>query len=306
MSGEAARRFGDTALAEADLFLLAAELLGPPGEEPAFAMLAPAIAEGIALFERADVPEAGDLAMALERIGTCIDDEDVLPLRLEHRRLFDGRVACPVNETGYVRRDKGAILADIKGFYRAFGFDLVEETGEKADHMGCQLEFIAMLLVMGYEAERAGAEEPASVTHDALVSFGADHLGEWVRPSARVSPRGRATRPTSTSPASSAPCGSASLSATPSRCRARRGSLSETKALPTSAVTPSRASPERREWRRARAVPHTITDPGGPGWAITATMTRRGARSHAADSWRAWQVRAARCWRRGRWPGRSS
>ena len=45
----------------------------------------------------------------------------------EHNRLFEGGVTCPPNETAYVRRDKGVILADINGFYRAFGFEPAED-----------------------------------------------------------------------------------------------------------------------------------------------------------------------------------
>ncbi|MCU0233243.1 MAG: molecular chaperone TorD family protein [Thermoanaerobaculales bacterium] len=62
--------------------------------------------------------------------------------------LFEGGCPCAVNETAYVRRDKGAILADLAGFYRAFGFAPAADVGEKPDHIVSELQFTALLLVM--------------------------------------------------------------------------------------------------------------------------------------------------------------
>jgi nitrate reductase assembly molybdenum cofactor insertion protein NarJ len=98
----------------------------------------------------------------------------------ERTRLFEGPVACPINETGYIRRDKGAILADICGFYRAFGFEPDATSGEKADHLVCELEFVGLLLVMLGEAQRLGDAEKVDVVRSAVRTFLADHLGEWL------------------------------------------------------------------------------------------------------------------------------
>ncbi len=113
--------------------------------------------------------------LAAVRASTPIDDWVA-----EHNRLFEGGVTCPPNETAYVRRDKGVILADIAGFYRAFGFEPAAETGEKPDHIIAELQFAALLLVMAGRAAADGRFDDESTTRRALASFAADHLGAWI------------------------------------------------------------------------------------------------------------------------------
>ncbi len=95
----------------------------------------------------------------------------------ERSRLFEGAALCPPNETAYIRRDKGAILADLAGFHRAFGFDHEDRVGEKQDHIVSELQFAAVLLVMLARADRG---EQTEITHGALRSFAEDHLGAWI------------------------------------------------------------------------------------------------------------------------------
>jgi len=94
-----------------------------------------------------------------------------------YRLLFDGPIICPVNEAGYIRRDKGSIIGDICGFYKAFGWTAVEKTGERPDHLLVELEFAAMLLVM---SARAPHREQVDVTESALASFTRHHLSDWI------------------------------------------------------------------------------------------------------------------------------
>ncbi len=89
-------------------------------------------------------------------------------------------MVCASNETIFVRRDKGAVLADIAGFYHAFGFEITEEFREKHDHLLAELQFTAMLLVLLARALEDGRAEPAEVTRAALRSFLEDHLGVWL------------------------------------------------------------------------------------------------------------------------------
>jgi TorA maturation chaperone TorD len=99
---------------------------------------------------------------------------------LELAELFAGPQRCPPNETAYIRRDKGAILGDIAGFYRAFGLEPAAASGEKADHVATEIQFVALLLVMLARAEASAEVERAEITRDALRSFAGDHLGEWL------------------------------------------------------------------------------------------------------------------------------
>ncbi len=87
---------------------------------------------------------------------------------------------CPLNESAYVRRDKGAILGDLCGFYRAFGWQPAPDTAEKPDHLATELEFMGMLLIMLARAEETGHAEHAAITRDALGRFAGGHPGDWV------------------------------------------------------------------------------------------------------------------------------
>lgn len=94
-----------------------------------------------------------------------------------YRLLFDGAMICPINEAGFIRRDKGAIIADVCGFYRAFGWAATEQTGERPDHLLVELEFAAMLLVM---AARAETRRQAQMAESALAKFARHHLNDWL------------------------------------------------------------------------------------------------------------------------------
>lgn len=98
----------------------------------------------------------------------------------EHTRLFECTVPCPINEPGFVRRDKGAILGDIAGFYRTFGFRLAPSAHERVDHLVAELEFCALLLVMLATARRESDHGAARIARDALGSFASDHIGQWL------------------------------------------------------------------------------------------------------------------------------
>lgn len=170
---------GATLLAQADLLLGLARAFAPP--TPAtledLADLA-ALADDLAV--AAGAPEPAGLAASLRSAAAAARLDGVEAWAAEHQRLFACNVACPINEAGYVRRDKGHILADVAGFYRAFGVALRDDTGERLDHLVAELEFMAALLVMLARAEAEGLEVHAATTRAALRAFGADHLGEWL------------------------------------------------------------------------------------------------------------------------------
>ncbi len=94
-------------------------------------------------------------------------------------RWFDlGRVApyegsnVPPTAGGVTPR-----LADISGFYSAFGLAVHKE---RPDHLVVELEFMATLLVMEAEARDNGDHERADITCEASRTFLRDHLGTWV------------------------------------------------------------------------------------------------------------------------------
>ena len=75
-------------------------------------------------------------------------------------------------------------MADIAGFYRAFGFEV---SGERPDHIVPELEFVALLLVKEAYARMAGQGEPAEVCSTARKTFLEEHLGVWLRELSRRS-----------------------------------------------------------------------------------------------------------------------
>jgi hypothetical protein len=70
-----------------------------------------------------------------------------------------------------------AKLADVSGFYRAFGFHV---TGERPDHVTAELEFTCWLLAAEAAARRAGDNDRAEVCDEARSAFVRDHLGGWL------------------------------------------------------------------------------------------------------------------------------
>ncbi len=166
-------------LAEADLLLLLGRLFSPPAPELRAELAAgePCFAE---LLARAGLD--GRKALTEVFAAACADGRalDLAAWAGEYNRLFERDVPCPINESGFVRRDKGAILGDISGFYRAFGFTLAEDACEKVDHLACELEFLAMLFVMQAKAREEGNKEGARISKYALRAFALDHLGEWL------------------------------------------------------------------------------------------------------------------------------
>lgn len=74
-------------------------------------------------------------------------------------------------------------LADLNGFYTAFGLKISDERPERPDHIGTELEFMAHLIGL----ERAAAEidtlecgERRQICYDAQSRFIQEHLAWWV------------------------------------------------------------------------------------------------------------------------------
>lgn len=104
-------------------------------------------------------------------------------LQQEHDRLFAHRsqILCPIYEAEYDRNralTQGTTLADIAGFYRAFGLDIA--TRERPDHLALELEFMSVLTYKEALALRSKLTEEAEICRDAQRKFLEAHLGRWV------------------------------------------------------------------------------------------------------------------------------
>lgn len=73
-------------------------------------------------------------------------------------------------------------MADICGFYRAFGLDLGGTVRERPDHLATELEFMYVLALKEAYALQAGVLEHVEVCEAAQRKFLGDHLGRWIEP----------------------------------------------------------------------------------------------------------------------------
>lgn len=167
------------------------------------------LASALASYPQPDLPEAldalfedsGEAVPAELRtlIREWTSPERLEDLQSEYIALFDnGREASPACETEYDRRrmaGKGAALADIAGFYRAFGFELDpgREAREMPDHAGTELEFHALMRMKAVHLAEAGDLEGSEIVADGMAKFMDAHLGRFVgaigrRPAVAASP----------------------------------------------------------------------------------------------------------------------
>lgn len=107
-------------------------------------------------------------------------------LRSEYISVFDhSKSLNPLYETEYGRERamfKAKELADIAGFYRAFGFELNPEGGgqEMVDHVSVELEFYSLLLMKLQYLSEMQDQNGVEIVFDATKKFMQDHLGRFV------------------------------------------------------------------------------------------------------------------------------
>ena len=136
-----------------------------------------------------DADREGALSDVVERL--C-----VLPkpwaedLRQTYERLFGhtlrGRV-CPY-ECEYGRNpllQQAHQLADLAGFYAAFGLRPAGDHGERVDHVACEIEFLEFLSVKEVVALQLEERDGWQITSDAGRQFLREHLARFGRAFAR-------------------------------------------------------------------------------------------------------------------------
>jgi TorA maturation chaperone TorD len=112
--------------------------------------------------ERLVAVERRDLASAYRKVFT-----------------FSASPDCPLNECAYSAKhtyQEVQELADIAGFYTAFGLELA---GERPDELTAELEFCGLLALKEAVARERSMKEQARVSHEGLELFLHDHLGRW-------------------------------------------------------------------------------------------------------------------------------
>ncbi|MFN3742871.1 MAG: molecular chaperone [Anaerolineales bacterium] len=103
-------------------------------------------------------------------------------LQAEHRRVFGlSGSLCYETEYGLPHEYRQSQeLADISGFYRAFGFNVGGEVRERPDYIATELEFMYVLALKEAWALVQGRDEWLEVTLQAQRRFLEGHLGRWL------------------------------------------------------------------------------------------------------------------------------
>jgi DMSO reductase family type II enzyme chaperone len=149
----------------------------------AFAEPTPPRLQAVAAAARTAVAEApAELRDLLHRLAGAAAAADPAALAAEHVVLFQRAVRCPPYEGAYGAprlAGKAALLADIAGFYRAFGLEPASGQPEVEDHLGAELEFMSVLAFKEAWAIAERQAEGLQITRDAQRAFLADHLAGW-------------------------------------------------------------------------------------------------------------------------------
>ncbi len=90
---------------------------------------------------------------------------------------------CPPYETEYCPQTfsvyRAQHLADIAGFYRAFGLQPSSRSPQRQDHISLELEFMAWLNAKTLYAFEQWDEDNENLCRDAQVRFFGEHLAWW-------------------------------------------------------------------------------------------------------------------------------
>jgi TorA maturation chaperone TorD len=170
----------DAALARSALFEAAALGFAPPSADTVARLATRRGAEG--LVAAAAYLDHATLVPLVEALVET--DTSVVRLEHTHRRLFGHTVRgeVPAYETEYGGDDlfrQPHELADVGGFYAAFGLTLAVGAGERADHVRCECEFLAFLARREAVALEQGEPEVATEVERATRLFLCDHLGRF-------------------------------------------------------------------------------------------------------------------------------
>jgi putative dimethyl sulfoxide reductase chaperone len=109
-------------------------------------------------------------------------DWNVTLLQAQHRQVFGltGSM-CYESEYGLPHEFRQSQeLADISGFYLAFGFNSGGRSRERPDHLAVELEFMYALCLKEAYALSMGRPADAQICRDAQRSFLNDHLASWI------------------------------------------------------------------------------------------------------------------------------
>lgn len=131
------------------------------------------------------VDDGTELGRCLGEVQRLYGEAAVEVLQRTYQRIVGHTISkeCPLYETQYGAAhiyQQTQELADIQGFYKAFGLEISDVERERSDHISVELEFMHFLLYkQAYALENHG-EEKVQICVDAQKKFLKEHVGKWV------------------------------------------------------------------------------------------------------------------------------
>ena len=130
--------------------------------------------------------EQDSKAISPEELFAAFDAERET-LEASYRRMF-GLTAisqrCPACGVEYEPNAdvtyRSQRMADVGGFYQAFGLQISDRAGERLDHITVETEFLYLLLAKEAAAHQEGNNEGAEVCREARSKFFQEHVGWWL------------------------------------------------------------------------------------------------------------------------------
>jgi DMSO reductase family type II enzyme chaperone len=124
-----------------------------------------------------------EVAEPLVRFAAAARATEAAALGDEYVFLFDRGAEVPPYEGAWGEAPqlagKAALLADIAGFYAAFGLVPGESQPDVEDHIAAECEFMSALALKEAYALAEGDDEGVAITRAAQSRFVDDHLGRW-------------------------------------------------------------------------------------------------------------------------------
>jgi DMSO reductase family type II enzyme chaperone len=191
------RRSRERALARSRVFGLLARALRYPDEDLFAALHSGRWAAELAAAARESGLRAGHhFFRELSRAADALPDA-LAALQCQHNALYSSGSVCPQQESDFVAChafQKTDVMADVAGFYRAFGLRVSQAQRELPDVLGSELEFLHVVAHKEARAIAEGHREATDICRSAYRKFLAEHLAVWVgayRARMESSPAGR-------------------------------------------------------------------------------------------------------------------
>ena len=127
----------------------------------------------------------GPSANAANDVRAALETIEIGDLEAAYVGCFGHTISkeCPPYETEYRQShifQKSQTLADVVGFYKAFGLESAADIKDRLDHVSVELEFMQFLcLKEAYARAEGHADEQLAICRDAQERFLDDHLGRW-------------------------------------------------------------------------------------------------------------------------------